>query len=134
MIVLDSHIWFWFVNMDHDRFPASWTEMIETADRVSISPVSCYELALAHQRGRLLLPCTAQRWFQEALAPVGIDVLPLTPNITTRAVDLSPVHKDPFDRIIIATALEHDASLASIDGIFKRYPELQEHLLGSEEI
>ena len=80
------------------------------------------------------MPCSARQWFEEALAPAGIGLLPLTVKITARAVDLSPVHRDPFDQIIIATALEHDAKLASIDGIFKRYPELKEHLLESEEV
>jgi PIN domain nuclease of toxin-antitoxin system len=56
VIVLDTHIWFWFVNQDFDRFPAPWRDVIETADQVGISPVSCYEIALAEQKGRLELP------------------------------------------------------------------------------
>lgn len=64
------------------------------------------------------------QWFQEALSPSGISLLPLTPAIASCAVNLSPIHRDPFDRIIIATAIEYQARLASIDGFFRQYPEL----------
>ncbi len=42
LIVLDTHIWLWFVNGDYDQFPAQWRKQIETANRVGISPVSCF--------------------------------------------------------------------------------------------
>ena len=56
IIILDTHIWIWYINGELDQFPSSWLEIIETANQVGISPVSCYEVALAQQRGRLLLP------------------------------------------------------------------------------
>jgi PIN domain nuclease of toxin-antitoxin system len=51
--------------------PAGCRDRIEQAERVGVSPVSCYELALAHRRGRLQLPCASAKWFAEALAPAG---------------------------------------------------------------
>jgi len=44
-------------------------------------------------------------------------------------VNLSPIHKDPFDRLIMATALEYNAKLASVDGLFFQYSELADFLL-----
>lgn len=129
MIVLDTHIWFWFINREFERFPTAWRDMIETADRVGISPVSCYEIALAQQKGRLALPCPTSQWFSEALTPSGILLLPLTPETASQAVDLSPIHKDPFDRLIIATALLYGGQLASVDSVFPRYPELKTCLM-----
>ena len=73
---------------------------------------------------RLSLPCNVDLWFKEALLPSGISLFPPTPIISARAVNLSPIHRDPFDRIIIATAIELQAKLARIDGYFKQYPEL----------
>jgi len=124
IIILDTHIWIWYINREIDKFPSSWLEMIETANQVFISPVSCYEVALAQQRRRLYLSCPADQWFQEALEPSGISLFPLTATIASCAVNLSPIHRDPFDRIIIATAIECQAKLASIDGVFHQYPEL----------
>jgi len=129
VIVLDTHIWLWLINANFDQFPSHWRDQIESANRVGISPISCYEVALAHQRGRIELPYSAEEWFQNALAPAGIELFPLTESVAARAVGLSPVHKDPFDRLIMATALVYKAKLASIDGLFSRYPELADYLM-----
>jgi len=129
MIVLDSHAWFWWINLEHHRLSSSQVSAIENATRVGVSAVSCFELALAHSRGRLQLPLPVREWFDLALNGSDIELLPLTPTISVRAVELPEVHRDPFDRIIIATALELDASLISIDGYFAGYPELSGRLL-----
>jgi PIN domain nuclease of toxin-antitoxin system len=131
IIVLDTHIWVWLINGDFDKFPASWIEQFELAESLGVSPLSCYEIALAHQRGRLELADTPQEWIQRALTPVKIELFPITPEMTIRAVNLSPIHKDPFDRIIIATALEYQAKLASIDTLFSKYSELKNYLMST---
>lgn len=133
MIVLDTHIWFWFIAQEFERFPDHWREQIETAAQVGVSIISCYEIALAQQKGRLELPCPAKQWFADALEPSGILLLPLTPQIICCAVDLSPVHRDPFDRLIIATTIAYEAKLASIDGLFNQYPELANCLMQPTE-
>jgi PIN domain nuclease of toxin-antitoxin system len=92
---------------------------------VMISPVSCFEVALACKRGRIQLPCAAAEWIQEALEPAGIEIAPLTPVIACAATALGEIHKDPFDRIIIATAIHSHATLLSVDGHFEHYPELK---------
>ena len=125
VIILDTHIWFWLMTQEFGRFPAHWRDAIETTQTVGISAISCYEVTLAHQRGRLELPCPPDQWFQGALESSGIELFPLTPEISVRAVNLTPIHRDPFDRLIIATALFYDARLASVDSLFPQYPELQ---------
>lgn len=129
MIVLDSHIWFWWINLEHHRIPPFMLTEIKDSPRAGVSAVSCFELALAHHRGRLEFPLPAREWFALALAGSGVELLPLTPEISTRAVELPEVHRDPFDRIIIATTLELNACLASIDGHFVDYSELAGHLI-----
>jgi PIN domain nuclease of toxin-antitoxin system len=94
-----------------------------------VSVISCYEIALAYNKGRLAIHLPVQDWLTDSLAPAGIELLPLTPAITVRAVNLSPIHKDPFDRLIIATALEYEAKLASVDSLFSKYPELENYLI-----
>lgn len=91
MIVLDTHIWLWLVNSNTHLFPQHWQERFETALQLGISPVSCYEVALSHQKGRIQLPSTVQDWFAGALAPSGINLLPLTETIAAQAVSLSPI-------------------------------------------
>ncbi len=129
MIVLDTHAWFWWINLEHQRFSASMWTALEGGETLGVSVVSCYEIALAAQRGRLLLPCATSQWFVGALEPSGIRLLPLNPEIASLAVDLAAIHRDPFDRMIIATTLIYDANLISLDGVFHHYPELQDRLL-----
>ena len=130
MIVLDSHVWVWWITMEHHRLPAGMATAIEGAPRVGVSAVSLFELALAHDRGRLELPLPPLEWFGYALDGSDVELIPLTPEIAMRAVNLSAIHRDPFDRIIIATAVDLDAGLASIDGNFPKYPELAGRLVG----
>lgn len=77
MIVLDSHIWFWWINLEHHQMPPAMLAEIETATRVGVSPVSCFELALAHHRGRLELPLPIREWFALALAGSDFDCIDL---------------------------------------------------------
>ena len=76
VIVLDSHIWFWWINLEHHRMPPGMLTEIERAPRVGVSPVSCFELALAHRRGRLELPLPVREWFALALAGSDVELLP----------------------------------------------------------
>lgn len=129
MIVLDTHVWFWWINLEHHRFSPAMRAALEASESLGVSVASCYEIALAARRGRLLLPCPTPLWFAEALEPSGIRPLPLTPEIASLAVDLAAIHRDPFDRMIIATTLIYDANLISLDGVFHHYLELQDRLL-----
>lgn len=126
---LYTHAWLWYVNGNKDQYPDKWNQRIATADLVGISPVSCYEIALAEKRGRIKLNYPAAEWFSAALDAAGIELFPLTPNVAMRAVNLTPAHRDPFDRIIIATPLEQDAWIATVDGVFTHYPELNGRIL-----
>ena len=129
MIVLDTYIWYWWVSGQHERLSANLLEALATSPRIGVPAVSCVEVALAWRKGRLELPLPLRDWFLEALERSGVELLSLTPAIASRAVELSDQHRDPFDRIIISTALELDAQLASADGQFSSYPELAGRLL-----
>ena len=72
---------------------------------------------------------TLQEWIQQALTVAKIDIFSITPEIAIRAVNLSPIHKDTFDRIIMATALAYGGKLASIDNLFPKYVEIKDHLM-----
>lgn len=129
MIVLDTHIWLWWVNGDGAKLKATWLSAIESADAVGVSAISCFELAWLAGHGRIKLPTDSTQWFADALAGSGIELLPITPAIGLRAVGLAEHHSDPQDRLIIATALEHGAQLISADSKFPLYAELEGCLL-----
>ena len=77
VIVLDTHIWIWQINANFDRFPAHWPALFEAADRVCVSAISCYEIALACKKGRLKLSGSTRDWSRRSLEPAGIELLPV---------------------------------------------------------
>ncbi|MBE9176624.1 type II toxin-antitoxin system VapC family toxin, partial [Synechocystis salina LEGE 06155] len=81
------------------------------------------------KKERITLSKTVSEWFESALESAGIELLPINEIVANCAVELSPIHRDPFDRLIIATALTYNAQLASVDGKFAVYPELSKILL-----
>ena len=60
-----------------------------------MSAISCYEVALAYNKGRLAIHIPVQDWLTDSLAPAGIELLAMTPEITVRAVNYPPFKKIP---------------------------------------
>jgi PIN domain nuclease of toxin-antitoxin system len=123
MVVLDTHIWLWWMNNDV-RLKPVWREQIERADVVVVSAISLFEVSWLEKHGRIVLPETRTDWFEKALTGSGIDLVPITVEVASLAVDLSEHHSDPQDRMIIATAIVNNAVLLSADTKFKHYAEL----------
>jgi PIN domain nuclease of toxin-antitoxin system len=124
MIILDTHIWLWWVNDNTDELKAEWRELIDNAAEVGVSAMSCFEVAWLDRHGRIALPQPRSIWFEKALYGSGISLLPISAEIASAAVDLPEHHSDPQDRIIIATALVMDCQLISADRKFPLYQEL----------
>ncbi|OAD20256.1 protein containing PilT protein [Candidatus Thiomargarita nelsonii] len=112
MIVLDTHVWLWWINQN-PKLKTTWLEHIELADQVGVSAISLFEVSWLDRHNRIQLPDPRNEWFDKA----------------SQAVDLQEHHSDPQDRIIIATALIHNALLLSADGKFKLYTELEDKLI-----
>ena len=97
MIVLDTHIWLWWVNLEHARMKPAWRARIESTEAVGVSAISCFETAWLAQHGRIILPCPRDEWFEKALDGSGISLVPITPRIAGLAVALVEHHRDPQD-------------------------------------
>jgi len=128
MIILDTHVWLWWINQI-SKLKTTWLEHIEQAEQVGVSAISLFEVSWLNRHNRIELPCPRNEWFDKALAGSDIQLIPITPEIAGQAVDLQEHHSDPQDRIIIATALIHNALLLSADSKFKFYSELEGKLI-----
>ena len=130
MLLLDTHIWIRWHNPQSGRFALAENpiEEIETADSIAISAISCWELGQLVKRQRVQLDLSVDEWVAIALEG-DIQVLPVDRPIAIKASQLPEHHRDPADRIIIATALIHDASLVSLDSVFPQYEELKDRLI-----
>lgn len=129
MIVLDTHIWVNWILGGEAALTPSIVDAMQRENRFSVSAISCFEVTMLVNRGRLELPLQVDEWLQEALGKSGVESLPVTCEIANRAVSLPEIHRDPADRIIIATALVLGAKLASLDTVFPSYQELQHQLV-----
>lgn len=130
MILLDTHIWLRWVIQDGSGLPSNILDAIQSEDRVAVSAISCFEVPYLLKRRRIMLPLPVENWLHDALSPAGIESLPVSWEIAFRSAQLPEHHRDPADRIIIATALAHDARLASLDSTFPLYAELGGKLIG----
>ncbi|MGH3147603.1 MAG: type II toxin-antitoxin system VapC family toxin [Rubrobacter sp.] len=106
MIVLDTHVWIWWVHGDIKIKP-SQARAIEKAESevVGVSAVSCWEVAKLVERGRLELSRSLEEWFGLALNNPGVRLIELTPEIAIASTRLPDgFHRDRADQIIVATA------------------------------
>lgn len=89
---------------------------------LSISPISAWELGLLVAKRRLNTTRDPHRWFYDFVEGAGLDVPEATPAILIAASFLpQPIHSDPADRIIIATAREHDLTIITRDRAILAY-------------
>jgi PIN domain nuclease of toxin-antitoxin system len=112
MIVLDTHIWIRWIEGAQQALPAAITDLLERADSLAISAISCWEVAWLERRGRIRLKCASlDEWFDLSLAGSGVRCLALGREVAITAARLPEIHRDPADRFIIPLLLYTTASL-----------------------
>lgn len=128
MIVLDTHGWvFWMHGTS--ELPRRARRVVDAArakGTLLISSISVWEVALLVRRGRLRLSLPLSEWLRLAEAVSGVEFVPVDNRIAQLSVDLpAPLHDDPADRIIVATALSQQATLVTADRRLTDYPGLR---------
>lgn len=126
MIVLDTHIWVWWVHGDEhlSKQQTNWLQENEEHG-LGVSIISCWEVAKLVEYGRLALPCPVAEWFDQALGYPGISLLELTPRIVVDSTQLPKgFHKDPADQLIVATARILDCPILTADIKILNYPHV----------
>src|SRR5690349_13092746 len=120
-LLLDTHIFLWFISADV-RLPEVIRDHIRNPDNeVYLSVISIWEAIIKHQIGRLPLPQSPEAYLPEQRERHRISSLNLDEPSVTRLTRLPLLHRDPFDRILICQALEHDLTVATIDAAICNY-------------
>ena len=120
-LLLDTNVLLWWVNGD-PALPRRAVAAIENPDHdCLVSLVSAWEMAIKASIGKLTLPAPVGRFFPEQaqanrFAVLGIDLAHIA-----RSEHLEPHHRDPFDRLLIAQALEERLPVVTADPVFRRY-------------
>ena len=133
LLVLDTHIWFWWVTSD-PKLPRQIGQFIEDNDQtIAIVSVSVYELVLLIQKQRIVIELPLDEWLYSATVEAGVSVIDTSYDIARQAAMLALHHGDPLDRIIIASTLQHNALLASVDSQFPTFEALQGKLINGKD-
>lgn len=117
MIVLDTHVWIWWVHggeqLTQNQIRAI---QINEDDVIGVSAITCWEVAKLVELGRLELSTPVEKWVEQALNYPGIQLLDLSPEIAIESTRLpGEFHRDPADQIIVATARIYNCPLVTSD-------------------
>lgn len=119
-MLLDTCALLWLTQGGGQLSPESLHKLAE-APFVYVSAISGFEIGIKCQKGKLELPVLPSDWFKVIVEHHDLQVLPLDLEICIRSTELPPVHHDPCDRMIIATAQIHQLTVVTADPIFKTY-------------
>jgi PIN domain nuclease of toxin-antitoxin system len=117
-LLLDTHIWLNYQGFTKALRRSTEQAIDEAAERnaVYISVISIWEIAMLVRAARLELNTSIDRWAEIALSKPGITLLPFSPLIAIESVNLpEPMHKDPSDRILVASARVEQMTLVTSD-------------------
>lgn len=118
MVLLDTHIWLWWLLGDGALTQAERNSLDELATqrRLSISWVTVWETEMLERKGRVRLEPDIQSWIEQATIPEIVTVLPVDIELVFAQRQLpESFHGDPADRLIAATSLLSGYPLATHD-------------------
>ncbi len=128
MIVLDTHALVWWVTGDRQLSKAAKSAIERESGRqqIIVSSISAWEIALLVERQRLVLTMDVDRWLATVAEIEQVRYMPVDVEIAAKSVSLpGEFHKDPADRMIIATARKLAAPLVTKDEKIRAYPHVK---------
>jgi len=120
--LLDTMVWLWSVSSARKIGPDGLKILQDGGEEIYLSASSSWEIAIKAKSGKVTLPEPPGRYLPKRLREQGIRSLPITQNHTLRVDDLPLYHNDPFDRILIAQAIEEQMVILTADRTFREYP------------
>jgi PIN domain nuclease of toxin-antitoxin system len=120
--LLDTHAFLWWI-ADDDRLSTTARDAIEDGgNEVLFSVVSAWEIATKAVLGRLTIEGAIGELLPQQIEANAFQVLPIHLRHALRLADLPEVHRDPFDRMLVAQALEEDLAVITSDRQVAAYP------------
>jgi PIN domain nuclease of toxin-antitoxin system len=119
--LLDSHAFIWWV-LDTPALSDRCREILsDGANEIALSVASLYEIAYKAEKGRLTLPESPAAYLRDRLVANDFGALPIEASHALLAAALPPIHRDPFDRIIVAQAQVEAIPILTADPAIGRY-------------
>lgn len=121
-VLLDTHVAVWAATTPERLGPDM--QVLADADQRLLSAVCVWELAIKQRTGKLSLGSDVRTWTRRAARELGLDHLPVTAEHAAGVEHLPDVHRDPFDRLLVAQALAEGAVLLTADEQLLGYGDL----------
>jgi PIN domain nuclease of toxin-antitoxin system len=120
-LLLDSHALIWYVDQDHLLSQAAHAAITDPNNELLLSAATIWEIAIKVALKKLTLSLPYRQWMNQAIADLGLSVLPITVEYADAQAGLPDHHRDPFDRLLIAQAITEGVSIVSADATFDSY-------------
>lgn len=121
-LLLDTHVFIWWDSNPDKLSPLALSLCEDLRHTLIISVASLWEMQIKAQIGKLKLQHPMAELVEKQKEINGIQVLPILFEHILELDNLPNIHKDPFDRLLIAQAKIENATIVSADTIFSQYP------------
>ncbi len=129
MLVIDTHVLIWWVSGSDslsNKASKHIKDMLKNDGEVIISSISAWEIAMLIQKDRLVLSMDVESWLDEVSQIDGVRFMPVDNEISIKATMLpGEFHKDPADRMIVATARKLAVPLVTADEKILQYEHVK---------
>ena len=120
--LLDTCTFIWLCS-EPERLSQASKNAIDTADTpLLLSDVSALEITLKWTARKIVLPDPPRHWLERQVSTWALKCLAVTRADIYRAAELPGYHRDPFDRLLVATALNSNATILTPDEAIRQYP------------
>jgi PIN domain nuclease of toxin-antitoxin system len=120
-LLLDTHVFLWYISAD-PQLPVAFRDGIRaSANEVYLSVASVWEAVIKYTLGKLPLPEAPAEYLPRQREAHRIATLPVEEAALVHLAGLPPLHRDPFDRILIAQALQHGLKMVTVDDVVRAY-------------
>ena len=124
-ILLDTHIFLWLID-DDKRLSEQYRQAIQDPNNEKfLSVVSIWECVIKYQIGKLDFPSSPETYLPMERRKHLVKTLTVDENSIAQLIRLPLLHKDPFDRLIMAQALQHDLIIMTEDKLILAYPDIR---------
>lgn len=120
-LLVDSHSLIWAVDDPSRLSPAATMALQDPANELLRSAATIGEMAIKVGLGKLMLSTSYRAWMNQAIADLGLAILPVTVEYAEAQTTLPWHHREPFDRFLIAQAVVEAISIVSADSKFDAY-------------
>jgi PIN domain nuclease of toxin-antitoxin system len=120
-LLLDTHVFLWYISAD-PRLPVAFRDAIrDPANQVYLSVASVWEAVVKHGLGKLPVPEPPAEYLPRQREAHKIATLPVEEAAMAHLAGLPLLHRDPFDRILVAQALQHGLTVVTVDDAVRAY-------------